>query len=309
MAQPDEGIWFKFTAGDAEIFVLDTRSQRDPDLLPDPEEGPWEKSMLDGRHLGGNSQLKWLEEGLTTSTAKWKIIISTVTANIHARLSNLDHWMTGFEGEARKIRAIIEENGLKETTLMISADLHSGGAIDDGCNNGFGVTELGVPHTNLLKGNEDNIGVWNIGARDGTQNGGGYGMVKVDSEKLEIWAKGHDGETRVAHSLPYTGETGCFEERYPEPTSEEEQRGLEKCTRNIHQFPVPKPENPQCIGSPRNITLSPPFLNSVTGQYDLENEVEIYKCVETGVRIIKSNDIPDHGEFLRGKFYNITKTF
>lgn len=136
--------------------------------------------------------------------------------------------------------------------------------------------------------------MWNIVARDETQNGGGYGIFKVNSEKLEIWAKGHDGETRVEHSLPHTGETGCFEERYSEPTSEEEKRGLWKCTRNIHQPPVPKPENPQCIGSPRNMTISPPFLNSGTGQCDLENEVEIYRCVEGGVRIIKSNDILDH---------------
>ena len=68
------GIWQKFSYAQADFFVLDCRSQRDPKLDPDDEN----KSMLDGNDLGTAGQLQWLEEGLLSSTARWKIIFTSV---------------------------------------------------------------------------------------------------------------------------------------------------------------------------------------------------------------------------------------
>src|ERR1043166_8328468 len=68
------GIWQKFSYAQAEFFVLDCRSQRDPGADRDDTN----KSMLDGNNLGPNGQLQWLENGLLTSTAQWKIIFTSV---------------------------------------------------------------------------------------------------------------------------------------------------------------------------------------------------------------------------------------
>ena len=71
------GIWQKFRYAQAECFVLDCRSQRDPEIDPD---GP-DKSMLDGNELGTTGQLRWLKQGLLASTARWKIIFTSVIIN------------------------------------------------------------------------------------------------------------------------------------------------------------------------------------------------------------------------------------
>src|SRR4029079_11227632 len=60
------GDWQKFTYGDAEFFMLDSRSERDPHTSTSKT-----KSMLDGDHLGKDGQYEWLVNGLLHSTAKW----------------------------------------------------------------------------------------------------------------------------------------------------------------------------------------------------------------------------------------------
>ena len=58
--------------------------------------------------------------------------MSSVTANIFARPSNIDHWKT-FQTEADKTRQFIDDHGLNDgTVIMISGDLHTGGGIDKG---------------------------------------------------------------------------------------------------------------------------------------------------------------------------------
>ena len=68
------GIWQKFSFAQVEGFVLDCRSQRDVETDPDDTN----KSMLDGNNLGPIGQLGLAENGLITSTARWKIIFSSV---------------------------------------------------------------------------------------------------------------------------------------------------------------------------------------------------------------------------------------
>lgn len=56
------GVYHSFTVGDAEIFMLDDRFHRDPNLAPD------RATML------GSEQLAWLKDGLKKSSATFKII-------------------------------------------------------------------------------------------------------------------------------------------------------------------------------------------------------------------------------------------
>ena len=68
---------------DLEIFILDTRQHRSRNADLD---GP-NKTML------GQTQLKWLLEGLTRSTAKWKLIATSVP------LSNSKIWELSYARE------------------------------------------------------------------------------------------------------------------------------------------------------------------------------------------------------------------
>ena len=71
------GIWQKFSYAQVDGFVLDCRSQRDPESDPDDAN----KSMLDGNNLGPTGELQWLRDGLLASTARWKIVFTSVVIN------------------------------------------------------------------------------------------------------------------------------------------------------------------------------------------------------------------------------------
>src|SRR2546430_6997353 len=61
-----DGIWHQFRYAQAEFFMLDLRSQRDPNNTPD---GP-NKSIL------GTDHKVWLKESLLNSSARWKFFMS-----------------------------------------------------------------------------------------------------------------------------------------------------------------------------------------------------------------------------------------
>jgi alkaline phosphatase D len=103
-----------------ELFILDTRQYRSPNLQPD---GP-EKTML------GAVQLKWLLDGLASSTTTWQIILSSVP--LSARTGNPkrghDSWAGGsfpggFETELEKIVSTLQQ-AHKRHVVWLSADVH-----------------------------------------------------------------------------------------------------------------------------------------------------------------------------------------
>lgn len=108
--------------------VLDCRSQRDPENDPDDSE----KSMLEGNHLVDAGQLSWLEQSLLASTARWKVIFTSVVINPTTKFP--DGW-AGYQTEWNSLREFINGNNIKNV-VFISGDLHLG-AIDDGGNAGF----------------------------------------------------------------------------------------------------------------------------------------------------------------------------
>src|SRR5262245_7736801 len=84
------GIWHKFRYAQAEIFMPDLRSQRDPNSVSD---GP-NKSII------GTEQKTWMKESLLQSTANWKFIMSTVPFNPISKPS--DSWAV-FQTEGTEI--------------------------------------------------------------------------------------------------------------------------------------------------------------------------------------------------------------
>lgn len=147
------GIWYSFTCGDAEFFMLDT--QRDPNSDTDDAD----KSMLDGDNIA-NDQKDWLKDGLLNSSKTWKFICSTVTTNEDARPNSDDLWRS-FGTEAAEIKDFITNNNI-DNVIVLTGDLHTGGGIDDGTNGLFGVPEITCAHTNLAGGNSNNLGTWSV---------------------------------------------------------------------------------------------------------------------------------------------------
>ncbi|MDZ7361978.1 MAG: alkaline phosphatase D family protein [candidate division KSB1 bacterium] len=172
LANPNGGIWHKFTYGNADFFMLDTRSQRSPNmnaLRRNPATGKFEFIPDNQRHsilagdstLFGENQRQWLQRELRASTADWKFVVTSVPFNRSLRraldlalaaqdsvvfvpgfgqvtglfiaVELLDKWI-GFEKEQQELLRFIFENRIKNV-IILSGDTHTA-AIDDGANAG-----------------------------------------------------------------------------------------------------------------------------------------------------------------------------
>ncbi len=187
---PDAGLWYSFRHGQVEVFMLDLRSQRDPfDDAAIPV-----KSVL-AREPMANDQLAWLEGGLLTSTAKWKVVVSTSVWNPRSKTN--DSWMN-YPEEQAEIVALVEDNHL-QGVMVVSGDIHSGGALDDGENSWF--PELSVPTTNIFANAcTGDCGAWSVGLNSPEGNRAGYGMVEFsyspESQRHTAVLSAHNGEGR-----------------------------------------------------------------------------------------------------------------
>lgn len=108
---------------DLEIFLLDARSYRDRNDLPDTPEN--NKKML------GPEQIAWLVNGLHNSTATWKIVSSAVPVSIPTgsvqfgrdSWANLGAEPSGFERELLGMLAQFDMINVKNL-VFIATDIH-----------------------------------------------------------------------------------------------------------------------------------------------------------------------------------------
>jgi alkaline phosphatase D len=114
-----------------QVFLLDNRSDRDA-TQPDGD-----TAML------GACQHQWLVNGLHASTATWKVVLSPVPLN--ATMKTWDAWSM-FPTERA---ALLAEVADVPNVVVLSGDVHSGGAIDDGSHSGL--PEVSVPHADMPK--------------------------------------------------------------------------------------------------------------------------------------------------------------
>ncbi|HWB64069.1 MAG TPA: alkaline phosphatase D family protein, partial [Chitinophagales bacterium] len=85
-----QGIYHSFRSGNAEFFVLDTRSKRGPKVLSVDTVGntsTWDYEPDPNSHILGTAQMDWLKTALTNSTATWKFIVSSVPFNVGERFA------------------------------------------------------------------------------------------------------------------------------------------------------------------------------------------------------------------------------
>lgn len=186
---PAGGIYRSMQWGCADIFALDVRSFRD-----DPATDP---SPL--VHLGA-TQLQWLKDGLAASTASWQFIMTGVAFNPGTKPT--DSW-GAFPDERADLVANINAGTHAETLIILSGDLHSGGAIDSGVNSDY--PEASNPHTNLVDGDSGTPGTWSEGYTTGVGFVGGYTLVTVSPSLMRLETKTNAGA--VTHTLELAVET------------------------------------------------------------------------------------------------------
>ncbi|HXG46294.1 MAG TPA: alkaline phosphatase D family protein [Methylomirabilota bacterium] len=108
--EPDNpGVYFKFTRGQVEFFMLDVRYHRDPNKATNAA----------GKTMLGARQTAWLKRALLESRARLKVIASGSEWHSHG---TDDSW-TSFKQERDDIFAHIMTNKI-EGVLLISGDRH-----------------------------------------------------------------------------------------------------------------------------------------------------------------------------------------
>ena len=103
------GVWFRFSLGDVDFFLLDGRTYRTNPFVE-------ERTML------GPVQKAWLLDGLRASEATFKVIASPVAWADGAKPGSRDTW-SGFPEEREEIFRFVEENDVRGVVLL-SSDRH-----------------------------------------------------------------------------------------------------------------------------------------------------------------------------------------
>lgn len=110
-------LWRSYKWGDtAEIFLLDCRSERDPD-----------SRLTDDALYIGHLQMEWLKESLRNSTAHFKIILNSVPITLFDHsiwLMDFDRWQ-GYPAQREEILDYIVNNAI-ENVWWLTGDFHLG---------------------------------------------------------------------------------------------------------------------------------------------------------------------------------------
>lgn len=171
-AMPDVGVdfdgdrrrYYSFSYGDVEFFILDNRSFRNISALP--------PTML------GAEQKQWLKDALSSSTAKIKIVSSSVYFNDFSTTGD-DSWV-GYTAERDEIFDYIGDNDISSVVLL-SGDQHWSIMVrhDRSATGDDYIYEFGVsPLTAQLRTKTSSVDPSILWKYDG---GRAFGLVMVDT--------------------------------------------------------------------------------------------------------------------------------
>ncbi|MEP6934602.1 MAG: alkaline phosphatase D family protein [Nitrospirota bacterium] len=188
---------------DLEMFVLDTRQYRSSNS---DQDGPT-KTML------GERQLHWLLNGLTESTATWKVIVTTVPLSIPkgggVGAPGNDGWVggvdgTGFERERQVIVDCVLDQKVKNV-VFLAGDVHyvQANAYDP---NSDGIADFHEFIAGPLSAAPGRLTLASAALRPTTlMNEGGYmnfGVIRVTQTAFDVTILDEAGATRFFHHLP-----------------------------------------------------------------------------------------------------------
>ena len=185
-AGSDKAIYQKLSySGTVEVYLLDLRSERDPMR---EAEGPDKTTM-------GAEQKQWLKNQLLTSTAPWKLVVTSVPFNPTA--SKVGGWVT-YKTERKELIDFVRSNRITGV-ILASGDIHSGGGIDDGTN--AGLTEANCPRANAIFW-QGNLGTWSEGMDKGGAVSPGFCAFVFTPAAASIQIVGEEDVVRRSLTLP-----------------------------------------------------------------------------------------------------------
>lgn len=182
-ALPDTSValYHSFKAGNCEFFFLDTRNDKDGEaeaFVYNADSNLWSFQPDTGHRIISQTQMDWLKNGLSNSTADWKFIVGGVPFNksmrrlievgirlqpysfqlssqginstgMHLALAFGGYW-PGYPTSQNELLAFLDNNQIKDV-LFISGDTHHN-VMDDGQNGGIpeiNASGLSVTNTSL----------------------------------------------------------------------------------------------------------------------------------------------------------------
>jgi len=121
------GCWFNFSIGPVEFFMLECRMYRT---------NPYDKNPT----MLGPVQKAWLKKQLKQSTARFKVIVSSVPWTFNSKGGARDTW-NGFHKERKEIFDFLADNKINGVVLL-SADRHRSEAWRNERPNGYPLYEF-----------------------------------------------------------------------------------------------------------------------------------------------------------------------
>lgn len=184
---------------DLELFILDTRQYRSRN---EDQDGPF-KTML------GETQLKWLLDGLRASTATWKVIATSVPLSVEKGGLGNDGWGhepsgTGFGRERQVMVDAVLGQPIKNV-VFLAGDVHwvQANAYDPNQDGVVDFHEYMVGPLSARPGRltaaSDELHPIRLVNESGYQN---FGLVRVTKDAFEVTVVDEAGTKRFSHLVP-----------------------------------------------------------------------------------------------------------
>jgi alkaline phosphatase D len=188
-----------------EIFVLDTRQYRSPNLATD---GP-DKTML------GAAQRRWLLEALAASDATWKLVVTSVPLGYFTSARGADSWSSasmlgiprpgeGFAHERDLILTTLREQRVRNV-VFLAGDVHHAEIIRHEPTPGFVVHELIAGPLSARQGFprilDRSLHSQSLASLAFTLN---FGEIDATAETLKVRILDRAGHVRALATIPAT---------------------------------------------------------------------------------------------------------
>ena len=186
-----------------EVFVLDTRQYRSPDSAHD---GP-------GKTMLGAAQRRWLIDAVSSSSAVWKVVVSSVPLSVPTGGRTHDSWSnanaqgvpethgTGFAVERDTILRTLRQRGVRNLVFLV-ADVHHAELIRHHPTAEWSFHEFIAGPLSATAGRarplDAGLNPRSLGHLDGTAN---FGDVSIDSAGLTVRIVDGDGRVRFTENI------------------------------------------------------------------------------------------------------------
>jgi len=186
-----------------EVFILDTRQYRSANGDPD---GP-------GKTMLGRAQRRWLVEGVSGSTALWKIVVTSVPLSVPTGRKVRDSWSnanilgfpeeggTGFAAERDAILRELRLGGVKNL-VFLTADVHHAELIRHHPTREWSFHEFIAGPLSASPGRprplDDALNPRSLWALGGVPN---FGEIAADAAALTVRIIDGDGQVRHTYTV------------------------------------------------------------------------------------------------------------